>query len=171
MKRASRVARPISRTSNPVANGSSVPRWPTRRDASAPRTTATTSCEVKPAGLSTRRTPSGAGAALWIRLPLLDLGEQTLDARRASNTLVESKKDLGSGPKAKRLPKDRSKMAGETLQSLERRGALDIGAKNAHEYLRRSKIARHLDGGHRDEADDARILHALVEEARDFLAN
>src|SRR4051794_13360962 len=58
--RCTRVARPRSTSSTPVANGSSVPAWPTfvARPCSR-RTAATTSCDVFPAGLSTRRSPSG----------------------------------------------------------------------------------------------------------------
>src|SRR5581483_151099 len=55
------VARPSNTNNNPVANGSSVPAWPTLTPRGNPRRTrATTSCEVGPAGLSTRRTPSRA---------------------------------------------------------------------------------------------------------------
>src|SRR5690348_15457222 len=42
----------------PLAAGSSVPVWPTRRSPSARRTLATTSCEVGPTGLSTTNRPS-----------------------------------------------------------------------------------------------------------------
>src|SRR2546425_2022286 len=42
-KVASRVARPTTSTSNPLANGSSVPRWPTRCSPSVRRTISTTS--------------------------------------------------------------------------------------------------------------------------------
>src|ERR1700748_1422771 len=54
-----RVARPTSTSSNPVANGSRVPAWPTLVPrGSVRRIRATTSCEVTPAGLSTSNTPS-----------------------------------------------------------------------------------------------------------------
>src|SRR5436309_514026 len=43
--------------STPVANGSRVPVWPTRRRSRARRTRSTTSWEVGPAGLSTTSTP------------------------------------------------------------------------------------------------------------------
>src|SRR4051794_6329275 len=62
-----RVARPASTSSSPVANGSSVPAWPTFTPfPSRRRRRATTSCDVTPAGLSTRKTPStltGAAAS------------------------------------------------------------------------------------------------------------
>ena len=58
MNRSSRVDRPSAITSNPVAIGSRVPAWPARRRAKIRRQRATTSCEVQPAGLSTRTNPS-----------------------------------------------------------------------------------------------------------------
>src|SRR5713226_5456147 len=48
---------PVTRGSTPVAKGSSVPRWPTARWCRMRRTRLTTSCEVRPAGLSITRTP------------------------------------------------------------------------------------------------------------------
>ncbi len=55
----SRVATlPTPTISNPVANGSSVPAWPTRRSPVSRRTRSTTSWLVIPAGLSMRRKPS-----------------------------------------------------------------------------------------------------------------
>src|SRR3954451_14420949 len=75
--RCARVARPTSTISSPVANGSSVPAWPTRRmPGSSRRTIATTSCEVFPAGLSTRITPSMRTASLELRG---DLAAQEVD--------------------------------------------------------------------------------------------
>ena len=49
-------------TSTPVAIGSSVPAWPTRRVPPSRRTWATTSWLVQPAGLSTTSSPSAATA-------------------------------------------------------------------------------------------------------------
>src|SRR5262245_36428959 len=54
----SRVARPTTTSSTPVAAGSSVPVCPTRFSRSSRRTRDTTSCEVGPAGLSTMSRPS-----------------------------------------------------------------------------------------------------------------
>ena len=53
----SRVAFSTPTTSTPVAIGSSVPACPTRRVPASRRTRATTSCEVRPAGLSTMSRP------------------------------------------------------------------------------------------------------------------
>src|SRR5438067_2192921 len=53
------VPRPSVSKSKPVAIGSSVPQWPTFFICKRRRTIATTSCEVIPAALSTRSTPSG----------------------------------------------------------------------------------------------------------------
>src|ERR1700722_16948494 len=55
--RMSRVARPSPTSSTPVASGSSVPAWPTRRWPKMRRQRATTSCEVQPASLSTTTRP------------------------------------------------------------------------------------------------------------------
>src|SRR5215211_127982 len=71
MNAASRVARPTTSGNTPVASGSSVPVWPIRSMPSARRTTATTSCEVGPAGLSMTRTPS-----LGTRHPALPVGDR-----------------------------------------------------------------------------------------------
>ena len=55
-----RVALPTSMISRPVAIGSRVPAWPMRFIASLRRRRATTSCDVKPVGLSTSSTPSSS---------------------------------------------------------------------------------------------------------------
>src|SRR3954464_12610187 len=57
-KRWIRVARPPRTSTRRVPSGASVPACPTRLIPSARRTAATMSCEVLPAGLSMRRTPS-----------------------------------------------------------------------------------------------------------------
>src|ERR1700749_2059233 len=51
---------PTTRT--PVAIGSSVPAWPTRRGRARRRMRATTSCEVMPPGLSTMTRPDCQGS-------------------------------------------------------------------------------------------------------------
>src|SRR3984957_5052108 len=62
--RMSRVARPSPTSSTPVASGSSVPAWPTRRWEKMRRHRATASCDVQPASLSTTTMPTVSGAAL-----------------------------------------------------------------------------------------------------------
>ena len=57
----SRVARPQASGSTPVASGSSVPVWPMRDSWRARRAAATTSCDVRPGGLSMTITPSSIG--------------------------------------------------------------------------------------------------------------
>ena len=52
-----RVAFPTTRMSMPVAMGSKVPQWPIFLVFRQRRATATTSCDVMPGALSTRRTP------------------------------------------------------------------------------------------------------------------
>src|SRR5471030_716613 len=56
-----RVALPMPSTRTPVAIGSRVPAWPTRRVLASDLVRATTSCDVQPAGLSTTTRPSAAG--------------------------------------------------------------------------------------------------------------
>src|SRR3954470_1294180 len=58
MKRARRVARPMTSGRTPLAIGSRVPVWPTRRSPRTRRTQATMSWEVGPGGLSTMSRPS-----------------------------------------------------------------------------------------------------------------
>ena len=57
----SRVALSTPTTSTPVAIGSRVPAWPTRRVPASRRILPTTSCDVQPAGLSTMTRPLGGG--------------------------------------------------------------------------------------------------------------
>src|SRR3954452_16742310 len=66
----SRVTDPTPTSRTPVASGSSVPAWPTRRSPSWRRHTATTSWLVMPAGLSTTHRPwTGGGLRLGIVAP------------------------------------------------------------------------------------------------------
>src|SRR6188508_3755448 len=58
MKRARRVARPTTSGRTPLAIGSRVPVWPTRRSFRTRRTKATMSWDVGPDGLSTMSRPS-----------------------------------------------------------------------------------------------------------------
>src|ERR1051325_819610 len=57
------VPRPMVSRRRPVAIGSSVPQWPIFFVPSCRRANATTSCDVIPSALSTRRTPSGDAGA------------------------------------------------------------------------------------------------------------
>src|SRR3954471_11188649 len=69
--RCARRARPTSTSSRPVANGSSVPAWPALRTPSARRVASVRSCEVLPAGLSTRTSPSTEALRLQLGGDLL----------------------------------------------------------------------------------------------------
>ena len=88
------MARPISTSSSPVANGSSVPACPTFTPRpSRRRIAATTSWDVTPAGLSARRTPSASGRT--------ELREATC-ARRNSTSSANSRSV--ENPAARRWP-------------------------------------------------------------------
>src|SRR5271155_4565765 len=67
-----RVNRPSPTSSTPVASGSRVPAWPTRRCEKIRRQRATTSWEVHPASLSTTTIPVVSGAVVSAsRLPAI----------------------------------------------------------------------------------------------------
>src|SRR5512137_387098 len=63
-----RAAWPRQTTSTPVASGSRVPAWPTRRSPLQRRTMETTAKEVLPAGLRTLRIPSTLTLSLRLSL-------------------------------------------------------------------------------------------------------
>src|SRR3982751_3928906 len=126
MNVASRVARPSSSTSRPVANGSRVPRCPMLRSPKILRTCWTTSCEVMPAGLSTSSSPSTGGpafeecsvlvAATSRRcVLLLDVGEERFDARGAGDGVVFLELDLGSDPQLELTRDARAEMRRNTV--------------------------------------------------------
>src|SRR5262245_19650307 len=98
-------------SSTPVASGSRVPEWPIRFVPSWRRAFATTSCEVKPAGLSTPAKPHSSPLAVVIlvgsRLVVnVVLGEQLLDARPVGDHRVDLEPQLGRALQAS-LPGDR----------------------------------------------------------------
>src|SRR5579859_6048620 len=61
-----RVAFSMPMTRTPMAMGSRVPAWPTRRVCARRRTRATTSCEVMPPGLSTMTRPGGQALVVFV---------------------------------------------------------------------------------------------------------
>src|SRR3954447_23732490 len=141
-KRCTRVARPTSTSSRPVANGSSVPAWPTFTPRpSRRRTPSTTSWEVIPAGLSTRRTPSSELAG--------NLGPQDLDQLG----IAEVGRDPGRAPvpaAAGRAgdARDVDAVVGRAQRDLAaRRAAVAVGAQLAYEP------------GHGGALDGAQVVH------------
>src|SRR5512146_2936291 len=110
----SRVPRPRRTTRRPVANGSSVPAWPTRLMPVARRTCDTTSCDVMPAGLSTSRRPpsSVVGVAGAGRVAIFELSEQGFDSRRARETVVHVERDLRREPQPQRATDARPEVGG-----------------------------------------------------------
>ena len=62
-------------------------------------------------------------------------------------------------------------MTGEAIESFECRHAIGVRSEHTDVDFGRAKIASDLDGRHRDESNDTRILHPLREEAGDFFAN
>src|SRR5215207_10074192 len=142
----SRVPRPMRMTNNPVANGSSVPVWPTRRDEAARRTMETTSCDVMPAGLSTSSNPpvSAVGVSIRRDSSVFDLREKILDAGRVGDAFIGLEADLGGKAQAKRTADARTQMPGNTRQALERHRALGVGSHHAHEHLGVPQVVRHF---------------------------
>src|SRR5215831_15781926 len=168
-----RVARPSSTTSSPVAKGSSVPAWPARFAPVARRTTATTSCDVMPAGLSTSASPVTSVVRVSIRwiLSILDLGEQRLDPRGPFDAVVGEKHDLGREAEPQRAPDARSQMRRDAGEPLEGRLAIRLRTHHADEHLRVAQVASDLRPCDGYEPRDAWILRVLGEEGRDFLAD
>ena len=62
-------------------------------------------------------------------------------------------------------------MARGTGQPVEGRGAFRVAPEDADIDLRVPQITCHVDAGHGDETDNARILYALGEELRHFFAD
>src|SRR6185312_7983971 len=129
----SRVARPTRRTSKPVANGSSVPPCPTRRTGRARRAMATTSCDVMPAGLSTRTNPSIVGILIARRRidgrrVVAQTREERFDARRVLGRFVAAELDFRREAQAQRAGDERAQVRGEARQALERRAVRGLVA-------------------------------------------
>src|SRR5205809_2147508 len=77
--------------------GSSVPQWPAFLIPSLRRTSATTSCEVIPCALSTRRTPSGVGfkdVTNFLQGSFFDFGERATHARARRESVSSAPKFL-----------------------------------------------------------------------------
>src|SRR5580704_2800975 len=85
-----RVNRPSPTRSTPVASGSRVPAWPTRRCEKMRRHRATASCDVQPASLSTTTMPIVSGALA----PLPASGIVTPGLVRSARRLAQVAKDL-----------------------------------------------------------------------------
>src|SRR5580704_17635028 len=76
-----RVKRPRPTSRTPVASGSSVPAWPTRRWEKIRRHRATASCEVHPASLSTTTTPNVSEPAATLRRSVIVTPRRVVSAR------------------------------------------------------------------------------------------
>src|SRR4029077_4164781 len=124
----------------PVASGSSVPRWPIWRKPAARRTASTTSCDVRPVGLSITRAPSTGGGcgvrgmgffqsfgitadgkpARKSGAFFFHLVQQVLDVLPVFHRLVEMEENLGSAAELEPLHQfvtDESRGRGQSLES------------------------------------------------------
>src|SRR4051812_32154736 len=91
------VPRPRVNKSSPVAIGSSVPQWPTFLIWRRRRTSATTSCDVMPAALSTSRTPSGVAVndmANCFQDPSFYFRQSSFDPRAGGQLMPAAAKTL-----------------------------------------------------------------------------
>src|SRR5207245_1991459 len=98
--------RPKARRSRPVAMGSRVPQWPTFFIWRRRRTIATTSCDVIPGALSTRRTPSGVAVndmANLLHHSLLDVGQASADPRTGRQLVAASAEFLADRADVRRV--------------------------------------------------------------------
>src|SRR3954468_8355563 len=100
------VPRPRVRRRSPVAIGSRVPQCPTFFICRRRRAIATTSCEVIPAALSTRRTPSGVAVndmADLLHYSLLYLCQSAAAPRPGRELVAAAAKFLADGADIGRL--------------------------------------------------------------------
>ena len=142
--RCARVARPTSTSSRPVANGSSVPACPTFVPrGSERRTSATTSCEVTPAGFARRSTPSmgvaqaaGSCSRTWPR---------SWSTSSGYGTAVEKPAACGwpPPPNSRAMPRHVHRAVGGAQAHLAHPLAV-VGEQLAHQH----RHARALDGAH-----------------------
>src|SRR5919112_3443149 len=121
-----------------------------RDSPNARRAASTTSCDVIPAGLSTRRRPSVVDCLIAGRRGLIArvdgklatyLREELLDLGGVRDALVVAELDLGRDAEAQRATDATAQVRGHTLEALERGDTLRLGAEHAHEDLRVAEIA------------------------------
>src|SRR2546423_3821575 len=182
MNVASRVARPNSSTSRPVANGSRVPRCPMLRSPYMRRTCWTTSCDVIPGGLSTSSSPSTTAEGSSLRsvvfpatrcggVLLLHIGQQRFDASGASDGVVFLELDFGSDAELQLLRDARPQERSDAVEAIESRLLLGIATEHADVDSSVPEIGTYFGAGNGDEADDTRILCRFGEECRDLDAD
>src|SRR5258706_11010853 len=178
-KRENLVASPKTRGRRPVANGSSVPVWPPFAAASTRFAAARARVDVIPAGLSSRRTPSGvalndiraglfargaARAAFRFRRLRLDRFVDELgEAHAALHGLIVGKRDCRNRACAQAVREARTKETRGALQSFERIAAVGFGAERGEEHLGMGLVARELDAGERHQPD-AGVAHLQPDE-------
>src|SRR5258705_5632920 len=138
------VASPKTSGNSPVAKGSSVPVWPPFSEPSARFARASARVEVRPAGLSRRRTPSGPPLRLLMGLAAratrgLRRGDRLVDEARqayaALDGLVEMEMELGNRARRqamRQLASQESRGVLEALAGVTRRG---FRAQHREEHL------------------------------------
>src|SRR6185437_13279456 len=170
MKVARRVARPSRRTSNPVANGSRVPRWPMLRSPYTRRAMSTTSCEVIPAGLSTSSRPDvSPSSPFTVRIFRLDLCQERLDARRFRGGLVDLEIELRGESQSQRATDLPTEPVANLIEDGDRVGAVTV--HDADVDARAPEIGRDIHAGDRDHSTDAGITGATREIGCNLLTN
>ena len=141
-----RVARPSPTRRTPVASGSRVPAWPTRRWPKSRRQRATTSWDVQPASLSTTTRPV---ALMQVRVLVpVQAAEKLFDPRSRRDGRVGLERQSRRALEG-HLGPDETLQMGTPL--LERIGG--IGLQRGQVDRGRPHVGGRVDRGHRDHAE------------------
>jgi hypothetical protein len=101
----------------------------------------------------------------------LDVREQRLDSRRASDGVVFLELNLGCDSQPQLARDTGTEMGCNTIEAVKRGLLLRIAAEHAHIYACVPQIGTDLGASYGNEADDARVLCRFCEEGCDLDAD